>query len=81
MRRICEDLGTIKNNVRSLMGQSLDILLNPGRNKISTHCGTVSAIYPSLFTLNLAEEEEGKKLTCSYSDVLCGKVQLRLREG
>ena len=47
MRRICEDLGTIKNNVRSLMGQSLDILLNPGRNKISTHCGT-PFIRPSL---------------------------------
>ncbi len=81
MRKICEDLGTIRSNVKNLMGQSLDILLNPGRNKISTHCGRVTAIYPSLFTLDLMEDETGKKLTCSYSDVLCGKVQLKLREG
>lgn len=80
MRRGCGDLGIVKNKIKSLMGQSLDILLNPGRNRISTHCGMVSAVYPFLFTLELAADEEGKKLTCSYSDVLCGKVRLRVRK-
>lgn len=79
MRKICDDMGSVKNTVRSLMGQSLEILLNPGRNKISTHSGTVGAIYPSLFTLNLADADEGKQLVFSYSDVRCGKVRLRLR--
>ena len=79
MRKVTGDILSVRYQIHDLIGEKLDILLNPGRNKISSHQGSIGEIYPSLFTLNVsdAEGQTEKKITCSYSDVLCGKVSLK----
>jgi uncharacterized protein Veg len=75
MRKAGADINDIKKQIQELSGKILNIRINPGRNKISTYNGIIDKIYPSVFTLKLQENDKDKFLSCSYSDVLCGKVQ------
>lgn len=75
MRKAGIDINDIKKQIQDLSGKILNIRINPGRNKISDHSGIIDKIYPSVFTLKLTENDKDKILSCSYSDVLCGKVQ------
>lgn len=76
MRKVTGDIRCVQNGVRQLIGQTLKIILNPGRNKTLEYEGVISKTYPSLFTVDVRDKEGSKNLTCSYSDVLCGKVRL-----
>ena len=75
MRKAGTDINEIKEQIQNLSGKILNIQINPGRNKISNYSGIIDKIYPSVFTLKLKENDKDKILSCSYSDVLCGKVQ------
>lgn len=75
MRKAGIDINDIKKQIQELSGKILNIRINPGRNKISFYNGIIDKIYPSVFTLKLKENDKDKFLSCSYSDVLCGKVQ------
>jgi len=76
MRKVTSDIGAVRTRVNKLVGQALSIRLSPGRNKITMHEGKIAELYPSLFTLDVGEGDSRRKITCSYSDVLCGKVSL-----
>ena len=76
MREVTGDIRRVQDGVKELIGQTLKIILNPGRNKIFEYEGGISGTYPSLFTLDVRDKAGRKNLTCSYSDVLCGKVRL-----
>lgn len=75
MRKAGIDIKDVKKQIKDLSGKILNIRINPGRNKISDYSGIIDKIYPSVFTLKLKENDQDKILSCSYSDVLCGKVQ------
>ena len=50
---------------------------NCGRNKTGSYNGTLSGIYPSLFTVKPDDKDFLGKTAYSYSDVLCGNVNLK----
>ena len=66
-----------KNHIANLSGKSLKISINKGRKKIVRYEGTIGEIYPQVFTLNILNEKNLNKLSCSYSDVICGQIQFK----
>lgn len=77
MRKACVDLQVIKHWVRQLSGESITVYHNAGRNRLARYRGCITGLYPSLFTVAVSDGKEPKTLTCSYADVLCGRVVLK----
>ena len=66
-----------KKYVFSLKNKNVDVLINLGRNKTAKFKGTVTAMYPALFTVSPIGSFNGKT-SFSYSELLCGGVKIRL---
>ena len=72
MRKATIDLDNVKEKIKNLKGQTVEMSINRGRKKIELVSGVVKDIYPSVFTVVL--ENQTLLQTFSYFDVLCGKV-------
>ena len=72
MRKINIDLNQVKEKIKSMKGQNVEMSVNRGRKKIEVVSGTVKDIYPSVFTVVI--KDQTLLQTFSYFDVLCGKV-------
>lgn len=72
MRKATIDLDNVKEKIKGLKGQTVEMSINRGRKKIEMVSGIVKDIYPSVFTVVL--ENQTLLQTFSYFDVLCGKV-------
>ncbi len=72
MRRVNIDLNDVKERIKNLKGQSVEMSINRGRKKIESVSGVVKDIYPSVFTV--ITNDQTLLQTFSYFDVLCGKV-------
>lgn len=66
----------VKDNVAALKGKMLQIKVNKGRKRIIKYSGEIDEILPSLFTVNIVGEKNISRLSCSYSDIICGDVIL-----
>ena len=66
-----------KECIKDLVGQELKIYLNKGRKKIVKYDGHILDIYPSVFTLNILNDKFTNKLSCSYSDFICGDIRFK----
>lgn len=66
-----------KQQVESLLGQKVSVRLNKGRNKIVNCKGVVTKVYDNVFELQIPTEITGR-LTCSYADVVCKEVVIKL---
>ena len=66
-----------KLHIEKLSGQRLRISVNKGRKKIIRYSGSIAQIYPSVFTVNIVDDKNINLLSCSYSDVICGQIQLK----
>ena len=69
----------IKNAVQGVYLKPVTVRLNLGRNKFVTFPATVSGVYPSLFTVSPEDKNFLGKTAYSYSEILCGRVKLRVR--
>ena len=67
------DIIVVKEKVKSLYGQSVNVMVNLGRNKYKSFTGKITGIYPALFTVSPTDDFKGKT-TYSYSEMLCGNV-------
>ena len=72
MRKINIDLNDVKEKIKMLKGQNVEMSINRGRKKIELVSGMVKDIYPSVFTVVI--KDQTLLQTFSYFDVLCGKV-------
>lgn len=75
------DLKKVRMAVEQQIGKRVKISFNQGRQKFSVADGVIQATYPSIFVVQLFDEEnKGKKQTVSYSyqDVLTKDVRLML---
>ena len=72
MRKINIDLNEVKEKIKQLKGQTVEMSVNRGRKKIEVVSGTVKDVYPSVFTVVV--KDQTLLQTFSYFDVLCGKV-------
>ena len=69
------DYGKVKTAIETLLGSSVDVSVNMGRNKFVSFKGVVSACYPALFTISPQTPFTGKT-SFSYSEVMCGQVRI-----
>jgi uncharacterized protein Veg len=74
MRKSAMSIEEAKRQIGLFTGESLRIAVNKGRKKVSRYEGTVTAVYPSVFTLQILDGKTYKTLSCSYSDYICGEV-------
>lgn len=65
-----------KRYIQSLLGRNVDVKLNRGRNKIKHYKGVVSEAHSNVFVVRLTNEIFDR-ISCSYSDVVCGEIALR----
>lgn len=72
MRKVNLDLDIVKERIKNLKGQTVEMSINRGRKKIESVSGIVKDIYPSVFTITSVDNTSLQ--TFSYFDVLCGKV-------
>lgn len=69
------DINEAKCKVQTLFGKSVNVKLNRGRNKVKNFRGVVKEIHENVFVVEL-ENAIVDRISCSYSDVLCGEVAL-----
>ncbi len=73
MRKIGLSLDNIKHQINELRGCEVNLKVNEGRKKIKHYLAKIDATYPSVFCVI---ECDGTVKTFSYSDVLCGDVEI-----
>ena len=74
------DVDEAKNMVEQLLGRSVDVRLNRGRNKIKHYAGIVSEAHSNVFVIELTNEIFDR-ISCSYVDVVCGEVSVKPQQG
>ena len=77
-RKVC-NLDIIKEKIKELKGKDLKIRLNKGRNKIQFFNGKIDEVYSSVFVVQIYDSFFDR-LSCTYQDVLCGDVKLKVLE-
>lgn len=78
MKRNLETIESVRNRIKTLKGHNVKFQVNKGRKRYVSFNGTITAIYPSVFTI-FAETEEQKERSYSYTEVLCGNVKVSTR--
>lgn len=70
-------LSEIKQVLDSNLGRRLTLKANGGRRKTIERCGILAETYPSVFVIELDQEENAfERVSYSYADVLTETVQL-----
>ena len=72
-----KNIKDVKQMVKSCSAQHVAVRVNLGRNKHVSYCGTLSGVYPALFTVKPDDADFLGKTAYSYSDVLCGNVKIK----
>lgn len=80
MREPVFDLEKIKEKIMQLKGKDVDLAVNHGRKKISKYHGVIENTYNSVFVVRVNNLKKEEKMSCSYSDVLCGDVEIAVKE-
>lgn len=69
-------INEIKEKIANVKGKNIQMLVNKGRKKVERLEGVIQNLYPSVFTVQIEDENLGKNLvTYSYTEVLCGFVK------
>lgn len=77
MRKRAMSIEEAKQLVSSYVGVPVTVHVNKGRKKIVRYEGEVTELYPAVFTLKIVNEKNTNKMSCSYSDVICGDIRLQ----
>ena len=75
-----QNLNLIKQEIQKFYDKEVRVHVNLGRNKHADFVGTLSGIYPALFTVSPLDKNYRGKTAWSYAEVLCGAVKLRERK-
>lgn len=78
MKRNIIALVDIKKRILELKGNTINMEINKGRNKIDTFQAVIISVYPSVFTVEafVNSQRQCRSKTFSYFDVLCGDVKI-----
>lgn len=69
----------IRNELESQIGKQVYLKADRGRKRFITRKGTLDAVYPSLFVVDLEfDDSPNRKMTFTYSDILTKTVQLTI---
>ncbi|MBA2873070.1 uncharacterized protein Veg [Anoxybacillus calidus] len=74
---MAKTLADIKKALDSNLGRRLTLKANGGRRKTIERCGVLAETYPSVFVIELDQEENAfERVSYSYADILTETVQL-----
>ena len=62
MIKVARDINSVKSAIKRVKGETVKVKVNLGRNKFVTYEGTLTSVYPSLFTIEPHGEFKGKAL-------------------
>ena len=69
----------IRNELESQIGKQVYLKADRGRKRFITRKGTLDAVYPSLFVVDLEfDGSPNRKMTFTYSDILTNTVQIMI---
>lgn len=71
------DIARVKQRIRGFQEQRVDVTVRLGRNKVQRFCGTLTGVYPALFTVRPDDKDFLGKTAYSYAEVLCGSIDVR----
>lgn len=72
----------IKQGLENQLGQRLKLKANRGRRKTIVRSGTLAETYPSVFVVELDQDENSfERVSYSYADVLTESVELNFLDG
>ena len=75
------DVSHVKNDIKRIIGSTVSLETNRGREKSIIRKGVVSNVYPSIFTVCLSDDRNpSRNVSFSYTDVLTKTVQITLCE-
>ncbi|SES23070.1 Uncharacterized protein Veg [Gracilibacillus ureilyticus] len=78
---MAKTLVEIKQGLDGYVGKRLKIKANGGRKKTVERYGTLAETYPSVFIVELDQEENSfERVSYSYADVLTETVELNFME-
>ncbi len=81
MDRVGKTLKDIKKALDSNLGKRLLLKANGGRRKTIERSGVLAETYPSIFVIELDQEENAfERVSYSYADVLTETVQITFYE-
>ncbi len=69
------DLNIAKKQIINLLGKKVTVKLNKGRNKVKSYKGVVKEAHSNVFVIQLTGEIFDR-ISCSYTDMLCGEVSV-----
>jgi len=69
-------LNDIRHSIDSYVGHRVRIKANRGRRKIVTREGTLEKTYPNFFLVRLDENQQNRKISFQYADILTEIVEL-----
>ncbi|WP_152657407.1 biofilm formation stimulator Veg [Oceanobacillus sp. CFH 90083] len=72
----------IKQGLDGQVGKRLKLRANGGRRKTVERCGILAETYPSVFIVELDQDENAfERVSYSYTDILTETVELNFVEG
>jgi uncharacterized protein Veg len=75
------DMRNVRKDIERRIGSRVILETNKGRHKSVINEGVIANVYPSIFTIQLMENESPmRKLSFSYTDVLTNSVEITLAE-
>ena len=77
MIRPNNDIARVKARIRAMQARRVDVTVRLGRNKVDRFRGTLTGVYPALFTVRPDDENILGKTAYSYAEVLCGSIDVR----
>lgn len=72
-------LQDIKSNVESFIGQEVMVKAHRGRRKAMKKEGVLETTHSNVFVVKVAENEQPRRLSYSYADLLTDKVEVKVK--
>lgn len=74
------DVKAVRNAVYRAIGSRVVVKANRGRHRFDVNEGVIKEVYPHVFMIqiNASEEDAGKTVSYTYTDILTKDVQLQL---
>ena len=80
MIKSTESLSQVKELIKKMYAKPVNVILDMGRNKLVRFSGKLIGVYPALFTVQPDDKNFRGKTSYSYSEYMCGRVKLSLKE-
>jgi len=79
---VVKTLAEIKQTLESQIGEKLTLTANGGRRKTVIRTGVLTDTYPSVFVVELDQEENAfERVSYSYADILTEAVEISFQDG